>query len=371
MAAPYVPIHPKSATPAERLMLEVVDPLADLAPAFDDIRAAAEVPPPQFLPFLVWELGLAELRPYLPNLYDLIAEGVKWQRVRGTPAAIARGLGWLGYGASLEEVPHWRRRWNRFQLELDRVRDADLPDLIRIDGIARLSVPLRSRFRRGYRGYDIRAAETSRHRTSGSMTSTDSGVRVDGAAALWSFGRLYEREAFLSQADLTDLGTWIEPVPESGLWIDANFRWADAHFPWAVPAAQSRRNTIAAAITALSAWVRFRDADGGIIGHARAVAHPVAERIDGEYPFGQGRLGLSSSPRAVLVQATSGFGDGAPAVAETTSIVFGATLADPTRPGALWLGPAGLVGGHEVASAATQIPFGLTVRERTRYVLRF
>lgn len=372
MPLAHTPLLPGAATPWERMMAEARDPLARLGADYDSIRAATQVPPPPFLPFIVWQRGLGELSPYLPNLYDLIAEGTKWQRERGTPAAIARGLGWLGYAGTLEEAPWWRRLWNRYQIHLDRVRAADLPDLARIAGIVQLSDPERSRFKRAYHGYDVRACETSRQRTGESMTSDTSGVRIEGISPLWSFGRLYEREHQLSEAELTALGTWIAPVPEGELWVDADYFWVDADFAWHTPAAQARRDAIASAITAMPVWLRFRAADDSIIGHARAVSHPVATAgSEGEYPFGPGRLGVSDAPTGVLVQATSGFGDGASAVAASASLLFDAVPADPARPGALWLAAEGLTGGVEVCNVPMAITFGLTVRERARILLRF
>lgn len=365
-------ILPSSSTPWERLFAETNDPLVALAHRFDDIRAADGNPPPSFLPFLVWEYGLGELTPYLPNLYSLIREGLLWQRVRGTPAAIDRGLSWLGYTGELEEEAPRRRRWNRFQVELDRVRDVDLPDLRRIDGIVGLSPPERSKFARGFHGYDIRAGLTSGTRTSACLTSDHSGVFVEDIRAKWSFGREYEADTTLSEAELTALDAWIEPVPEGDLWVDGDYLWADADFDWNVPAVQSRRNAIAGALAALPAWITFRTSANAVIGHARAIVRPVAQAVGGEYAFGSARWTASTeAPAAVAVLARSGFGDAAGQVAAKVSVTFDATLTDATRPGRLWLPPSGLSGGHRLAETMITVPFGLTVREGVRFLLRF
>src|SRR5690606_6080629 len=96
----------------------------------DAIKGAKFNPPPSFLPFLVYEYGLGELTPYVPNLYTLIVgrEGVDWQRIRGTPDAVYKGLGWIGYSAVLEDAWHGRVYWNSTQLRFDGLPAQDFPD---------------------------------------------------------------------------------------------------------------------------------------------------------------------------------------------------------------------------------------------------
>lgn len=369
----HVTLLPGNATPWERLNAKVNDPFATLAGPFDGIRAADLAPPPGFLPFLVWQYGLGELSPYLPNLYDLISEGIRWQRERGTPASISRGLGWLGYTGQIEEAPTRRKRWNTFQLALGRVRDRDLPDLSRINGIVDLSPPQRSRFVRGFAGYDVRAAETSYKQFSMSMLSDSSGVRIEAGKAKWSFGRLYELDVTASQTELTNLGTWVAPPSgQLGLWTAETRLWVNVQELWASLSAIDRFNVIADNLIAGQPWVRFVDAGGQTIGYARTTVRKVGLSANGEYPFGGSRYTTSTTtPAAVLITGTSGFGDGAGATATSVRLVFGGSVAPGLKPGRLWLPPGGLVGGTEVAPQTVNIPFGLTVRERVRYLLRF
>lgn len=367
----HVRLLPRNATPWMLATAEANNPIVAVGEGFDSIRTAAENTPPQFLPFLVWQYGLGELSPYLPNLYDLISEGLRWQRVRGTPAAIARGLSWLGYAATLHEEPTRRRKWNRFQIELDRIRDNDLPDLRRIDGIVSLSPAARSKFFRGFRVYDVRAAELSYKRASGCLLSSHSGVRIDPGRAKWSFGRAYAGDAFLGETELTALGTWIEPVPEGDLWTEANYVWTEADFPWAFPAAVSRRITIANVLIGKTVLVRFKAAGGAVIGYRRAIIKPVQSSVSGEYLVGAGRWSFApTSPEAVIVQARTGFGDGAGQTATEMAVVFDPTIAPGVDPGALWLTPSQASGGYAVAATSVSIPFGLTVRELCRFTLR-
>jgi P2-related tail formation protein len=364
-------ILPPNATPLMRALAEVSDPLSRLGVAYQGIEPANANPLPQFLPFLVWQYGLAELSLFLPNLYDLIQSGVRWQRERGTPAAIARGMGWLGYAGSLNEAPASRRRWNKFQIELDRVRDADMPDLARLEGIIQLSPPKRSLFTRGYRGYDIRAGELSRRRLSASLYSTDSGVRVGSGKAKWSFGRRYEADVTLTQSQLTALGVWLPPIVGPGLWQDNTALWSQQAAPWALPAVVLRDKAISEGIANQSAWLRFSDS-AGTIGHARAVAHAVKEDAAGEYRLGSARFThRTSEPNLTLVTGASRFGDGNSRVANQMSLVIGGAPVPGTAPGSLWLEPSQISGGTEVAATPVSIPFGLSVRERAVFVLRF
>lgn len=368
----HVPLLPENATPIMGVSARVNDPFARLSDRFDGITLAYRNTPPQFLPFLVWQYGLGELTPYLPNLYDLIAEGIEWQRVRGTPKAIELGLDWIGYAATLHEEPTRRRKWNRFQIELDRVRDDDLPDLRQIDGIVSLSPPARSIFYRGFNGYDVRAAETSRNRLSQTLLSSHSGVRIDAGKAKWSFGRSYAADTLLTEAELTDLGAWIPEVSEGDLWVDATYLWADAAFLWSVPAAVARRRAIAASLVSENAYVRFRASNGDVIGYRKAIMQPVRPDITGEYAIGSSIWKVDAdSPTAVMVSARTDFGEGAGQTAADMAVVFNPTLSPGVSPGRLWLSPSQATGGLAVSETLVSIEFGLTVRELCRFSLRF
>ena len=103
---------PGNATAWERALGDALDTNLSVSSAIAAIRGTKLLaPPPSFLPFLIYEYGLGELTPFVPNLYELIAEGIDWQRVRGTPAAIDLALEWLEYAGSIVEA---------VQLEFDR-----------------------------------------------------------------------------------------------------------------------------------------------------------------------------------------------------------------------------------------------------------
>jgi hypothetical protein len=368
------PAHllPASSTAFERALSEATDPTARLSGAITSLHGIKFTPPPSLLPYLVYEYGLGELTPYVPNLYELIGEGVAWTRVRGTPAALARALGWLGYAGEIEEAPVRRARWNLFQLALDRIRD-DEGDLDPIEGVAELSTPLRSVFWRGFNGYDVRALEYSRNRWSANRWSSFSGARIREGGAKWSFGRTYAFDHTMSEADLTALGVWIEP-PEEG--EDAEPTWLDVEWPdltWN-DFGGARSALMLAGVPNGTAWACFRDADGAVIGYRRAkVQGRVAATSGGPYEFG-GLLyaPVASGAEIMLIEALTEFGEGYGHAAASVSFILSGAPADPTRPGALWLGPGELATGlPEIASTPIDIEFGRTVRERVRILLRF
>lgn len=372
---------PANATPLELLLDEANDPIVALGPEFDAIQSARRNPPPQILPFIVWQYGLGELTPYLPELYALIDDGVRWQRIRGAPAAIRKGLGWIGYDyARLEEeterVREGRNRllWSLVQIELDRLRDADLPDLERIAGITQLSLPARSHFVRAWRGYDVRALEPDWSRLDEAILDDHSGARIAPMPQQWSFGRLHEiGEVVLGIDELDPLGAWLPPVAEdAAAWEDVDVPWEDAAFPWALPLVDGRRRELISRLRQLDPVVTFRDAGGGAIGHARAVATPVSLAASGPYQIAGATYAAEDGlPEALLVHCRTPFGAGAGEEAATAEILFDSARAPGVPPGRLWMAPADRVGGHAIAQSPVTIPFGLTVREHVRFLLRF
>lgn len=363
---------PPASTKLERAYADATDLYARLRDPVTSMRGLKLVnPPPSFLPFLVYEYGLGELTPYVENLYDLIDEGIDWQRVRGTPRALELALGWISYTAGLEEFPTRRRHWNYFMLALDRVRDEEDPDLFAIEGVAGLSVPVRSVFWRGFAGYDVRALEYSHKKWSGALWGTYSGVRIPNGEAKWSFGRAYDYAHHMTQSELEALGVWIEPTGGGALTWGA-FPWPGA--PWSDPDGTARSVVMLENLPAGNAWVVFKDAGGAIIGYRRARARwNVAPIGNGVYQVGGDRFNpMASGATRLYVEAMTDFGDGFGAVAASAGIVLNAQPVDPYPIGALWLPAGGLdPAGPIIAERPVEIEFGRTVRERVRTLLRF
>ncbi len=369
----HVRLAPGNATDRDLVIAEVCDPLVRLADAYDAIRANDRSPSPDWMPWLVAEWGLGELVPYIPNPYLLCEVGPSWQRIRGTPAAIATGIGWVDYAATLEWALPRRRRWHLWQMLLDRLPDAEQPDLDRIDGIASLSDDATSHFWRGFRGWDVRPMETGMRRWGAAMWGASSGVRIRDRGALWSFGRRHEVDRTLSEAELTALGAWIPSAGSSDAWVDMHHPWTDAEYPWTVEGRQSRRTAIATDLAARRWHLILRTAGGETIGACPAIVHAVASVSGGPYAVGDGAWAPSSSPTAIVVRARTPFEAAPGAVIASIDLVADMPLVAGVKPGRQWLSAAVIDLGSAACITAVSglaVTMAATVRELVTCIMR-
>ncbi len=356
---------------------------ASLADRWDDIGAAVTAirtaklvsPPPSFLPWLVLEYGLGELTPFVPNLYNLVVdrEGVKWQRIRGTPASIGKGLGFIGYSATLEDAWYGRAFWNSTQLRFPALPAADDPDLSRIEGITQLSLPKRSLLRRGVFQYDAQAIELDRSRLDDGMLERESGVAVTSAGTLWSFGRTTEVEHVLTEVEGTAIGNWIDPpVGDSLAWIDMDYPWIGANFSWADSPTVARQILMASWFTSRLLYATFRNAGGAVIGHRRCRAvRPVSQGFGTGYTFGGATYRPASGGTLLYAEAMTDFGDAADVQATSVELTVAPVLAGGIPAGRLWLEPEHLSGGNAIAVSPISIPLRTTVRDQIKFLMRF
>lgn len=187
---------PANATPLEQALSLANDSLSRLALPTDAIRQFKTDPSDPLLPWLIWEYGLGELLPYLPEPRQAIAEGILWQRLRGTPAALTTALAWIGATATIEQEPPGVH-FAEFQLDPGQVLDSDSA-IAHLIAIARLSAPARSRLSRIYHGYDLRRLVLDESRLGEALLSDHSGVFwTDGKTKL-SFGRVAALTALAS-----------------------------------------------------------------------------------------------------------------------------------------------------------------------------
>lgn len=345
----------------------------EIGAAVPFITRAKQLPLPSFLPFLVWEYGLGMLTPYVPNLYDLVLEGVKWERLRGTYAGVAKGISFIGVTAAL--VPEWHGRnwWNSNQLDLDALPSADTPNLAQIEGITRLSLPFRSDLRRGMHGYDVQPATASGSKYSDCFCGRESGIDFNGSGVIWSFGRTHDLDHLLSAAEGEAIGNWV-PVPSgtSVPWSEMNYPWVTAHVLWAESPVLQRRILMAEWFNDQVLYVRLRDNAGETIGFRRArVVRQCTATANGIYSAGGASYSPSQQGQLVYVEALTDFNDADGISAATVDILVGASRADGIPPGRLWLGPDDLIGGHPIAAKSVSIPLRKTVREQIKFVVRF
>ena len=184
---------PANATPLEQALSLATDSLSRLALPADAIRQFKTDPSDPLLPWLVWEYGLGELLPYLPEPRQAIAEGILWQRLRGTPAALTTALAWIGASATIEQEPPGVH-FAEFQLDPGQVLDSDTA-IANLIAIARLSAPARSRLSRIYHGYDLRRVVLDESRLGDALLSDHSGVLWKDGQTKLSFGRGFAQDA--------------------------------------------------------------------------------------------------------------------------------------------------------------------------------
>ena len=179
---------PANASPLEQALSLATDSLSRLAVPADAIRQFKVAPTDPLLPWLIWEYGLGELLPYLPEPRQAIAEGILWQRLRGTPAALTTALAWIGASATIEQEPPGVH-FAEFQLDPGQVLDSDTA-IAHLIAIARLSAPARSRLSRIYHGWDLRRFVLDESGLGEALLSDHSGVFWSDGLTKLSFGRV-------------------------------------------------------------------------------------------------------------------------------------------------------------------------------------
>lgn len=217
-----VDLLPSNATQLERDLSLSSNTLPRLSAATQRIRnAKREDIPDSVVPWLIYEYGLGEILPFVPDLRQALADGIQWQRVRGTRAAIDIGLGWIGFDAMVEESEAGTLRWADFQMGLDQAPNG-LEFTNNVIQISRLSAPIRSRLFRIYGGYDHRRFRLDDHLLSGgSWLADDTGVYLREDWPQLSFGRQFT-DAFNLTADAT-FGLSIERTrTDGGIYEDRN-----------------------------------------------------------------------------------------------------------------------------------------------------
>jgi hypothetical protein len=184
---------PSNASQLERDLSRTGNVLPKLGPGAERVRNAKHTNiPDDVVPWLIYEYGLGEITPYVPDLRQALAEGIQWQRVRGTRQAINIGLGWIGFDALVEESEAGTLRWADFQMGLDQAPNG-LEFTNNVIQISRLSAPIRSRLFRIYGGYDHRRFRLDDHQLSGgSWLCDDTGVYLREDWPQLSFGREHD-----------------------------------------------------------------------------------------------------------------------------------------------------------------------------------
>lgn len=170
---------PPNATTLERDFSRSTSSLQRTGGPVPIIRTAKRVDiPDSVVPWLIYEYGLGEILAYLGNNQRrAIAEGVLWQRIRGTPDAVRIALSWISITGLIDESEGGSARWAEYQLGLSAGTTGEqiIDDIV---GVTRISSPVRSRLQRIYAVYDFRRFVLDDSLLSdGGMLSDHSGVR--------------------------------------------------------------------------------------------------------------------------------------------------------------------------------------------------
>lgn len=184
---------PPNATQLERDFSRATSGLQRVGPPIPIIRTAKRTNiPDSVVPWLIYEYGLGEIMPYLGNNQRrAIAEGVLWQRIRGTPDAVRIALGWIGVEGLIDESEGGSYRWAEYQLGLSAGTTGEqiINDIV---GVTRISSPVRSRLQRIYAVYDFRRFVLDDSLLSdGAMLSDHSGVRPRPDWPQISYGQIH------------------------------------------------------------------------------------------------------------------------------------------------------------------------------------
>lgn len=164
-------------TSLERVLSESLDKLPQLLEGVAALRGFKFNPPDSVVPYLVAEYGLNEIADFLPDLRTALQEGIVWQRLIGTPAALHRALRWINHDGDIEEFPATKRKWWWFQVHLPfEVRNTNF--VRPMTQLVKASKPLRSEFARVTSGWDVRAFQLNKHRLNCDAFLNDwSGIR--------------------------------------------------------------------------------------------------------------------------------------------------------------------------------------------------
>ncbi|WP_455481293.1 phage tail protein [Bartonella sp. B12(2025)] len=362
---------PTNATEFEKSLADACDFHKDVDDIISGIsRSKLLIRPPSFLPWLIEEYGLGELTPYVPNLYDLLDTGSKWQQVRGSLAAIDMGLEWLKLSAHFTAAWVGRVWWNSFQLDFDRLPEQS--SLEAIVAITNLSKSLRSDFRRATYGYSAGIVEGNMSSLDNALLERESGVRMTASKTLFSFGRDVDINHTLRKAEGELIGNWIDETEEELSWDGVDYPWEAANFPWCSVKRHERSIFLAWWFRDRTLYFVLRDANDAVIGIRRCnIVQPVEQALDGVYSYSGERFTPSITGTMVLLSARTDFHDVDGRQAASVSVLVHATPAKDVPLGKFWLKSDALIGGVEIMQTPVNISLRADVRTQFKILLRF
>ncbi|UIP93049.1 phage tail protein [Wolbachia endosymbiont of Anopheles demeilloni] len=175
---------PLNATKQEKALLDAIDYKVDPT----CIRGFKFNLKEEILPWIIEEYGLEEILRWVKDKRKAVVEGVKFQRLRGTPASLKIALKW----ANIEDIAIIEESPGRHFFEL-QVGIKDVPNDFFVDAVlelAKLSLPARSRLMRIFNDYYNVDRFILDESIFGSLLSDYSGRKVEKDGPVLSFGRI-------------------------------------------------------------------------------------------------------------------------------------------------------------------------------------
>ncbi|WP_265030380.1 MULTISPECIES: phage tail protein [unclassified Wolbachia] len=174
---------PPNATKQEKALVDATDYRVDPS----RIRGFKFRLEERILPWLIEEYGLEEILSWVKDKKKSIKEGVKFQRLRGTPASLKIALKW----ANIEDITIIEEPPGKHFFEL-QVGIRDVPNDFFVDAVvelAKLSLPARSRLMRIFNDHYNIGRFILDESFFGNLLSDYSGVKIEEDGPVLSFGR--------------------------------------------------------------------------------------------------------------------------------------------------------------------------------------
>ncbi|WP_264706429.1 phage tail protein [Wolbachia endosymbiont (group B) of Colias croceus] len=140
------------------------------------------------LPWLIEEYELGEILRWIKDKRKAVVEGVKFQRLRGTPASLKIALKW----ANIEDITIIEEPSGKHFFEL-QIGIKDVPNDFFVDAVvelAKLSLPARSRLMRIFNDHYNVDRFILDESFFGNLLSDYSGIKIEKDGPVLSFGRV-------------------------------------------------------------------------------------------------------------------------------------------------------------------------------------
>ncbi|WP_264375434.1 phage tail protein [Wolbachia endosymbiont (group B) of Sphaerophoria taeniata] len=174
---------PLNATKQEKALVDAIDYKVDP----NCIRGFKFSLKEETLPWIIEEYGLEEILRWVKDRRKAVVEGVKFQRLRGTPASLKIALKW----ANIEDITIIEEPPGKHFFEL-QVGIKEVPNDFFVDAVvelAKLSLPVRSRLMRIFNDYYNVQRFILDESLFGDLLSDYSGVKIEKDGPVLSFGR--------------------------------------------------------------------------------------------------------------------------------------------------------------------------------------